>query len=196
MDMRRRLATREELSAGEDQMRRAQERLAVETVERGEQALEDVQRASQDSEVQNGGQVVEVSKEVAAKATTPQVEHAERPRSSPPSVPPPSQPPAVPPEDFLGQPFRTPQTKPEAKGERGSWCPRKSDPQSTRIFVAAVHRGAVAAICIHATWIHAVRVDTSTLSSNIFAARRGKNEKFGSVAITWLLHYEFRRSIS
>ena len=116
MDMRRRLATREELSAGEDQMRRAQERLAVETVERGEQALEDVQRASQDSEVQNGGQVVEVSKEVAAKATTPQVEHAERPRSSPPSVPPPSQPPAVPPEDFLGQPFRTPQTKPEAKG--------------------------------------------------------------------------------
>ena len=46
MDMRRRLATREELSAGEDQMRRAQERLAVETVERGEQALEDVQRAA------------------------------------------------------------------------------------------------------------------------------------------------------
>ena len=117
MDVRRRLATREELLAGEEQMKRAQERLAVEALERGEQAIEDVQHASQEKEVQNGGQVVGVPKEeVTARSTTPHLEHAARPRSLPPSVPPPSQPPAVSPEDLLGSTFRTPQTKPEAKG--------------------------------------------------------------------------------
>ena len=117
MDVRRRLATREELLAGEEQMKRAQERLAVEALERGEQAIEDVQHASQEKEVQNGGQVVGVPKEeVTARSTTPHLEHAARPRSLPLSVPPPSQPPAVSPEDLLGSTFRTPQTKPEAKG--------------------------------------------------------------------------------
>ena len=72
MDVRRRLATREELLAGEEQMKRAQERLAVEALERGEQAIEDVQHASQEKEVQNGGQVVGVPKEeVTARSTTP-----------------------------------------------------------------------------------------------------------------------------
>ena len=117
MDVRRRLATREELLAGEEQMKRAQERLAMEALERGEQAIEDVQHASQEREVQNGGQVVGVPKEeVTARPTPPHVEHAARPRSLPPSVPPPSQPPAVSPEDLVGPTFRTPQTKPEAKG--------------------------------------------------------------------------------
>ena len=63
MDMRRRLATPKELEQGQDEMKRADERMKKEALERGEEALEDEARGEAEMSM--------VSREELEKGTQP-----------------------------------------------------------------------------------------------------------------------------
>ena len=61
MDMRRRLATPEELRQGQEEMQKAQERMEPEAVWRGEEPLEDVKTGEESKVIEEKG-LVEVGK--------------------------------------------------------------------------------------------------------------------------------------
>ena len=124
---RRRAATAAELAQGEAEMRAAEERMAAERLEGGEQAIEDVRTdGAGRTEVRSQGNVSPVRPALvgsAAEATTTEVQSAVVqatealvPRSSPPNVPPPDMPPTEPPsgrpEDYVrNSELRTPESR-------------------------------------------------------------------------------------
>ena len=113
-DVRRRRATPEELAQGEAEMKKAQERMSREAIERGEKPLEDLNRqeGDQSEKEAQGSRSVEAPKSEqkqiqdvgkTSKAVTPAV--------SPVSQIPTSQPPSKSPEEFAQDQAVTPATK-------------------------------------------------------------------------------------
>eukprot|EP00435_Cladocopium_sp_Y103_P030730 s947_g7.t1 len=112
-DIRRREATPQELAQGEDEMRRAQERMASETKERGEEPLEDVKGPGKEEGVREakGSESVEAPKS-EQKAVQDLGQTSQKVAGvSPPPQNPPSQPPAKSPAEFVRDQVVTPATK-------------------------------------------------------------------------------------
>ena len=116
--MRRRRATPEELAQGEAEMKKAQERLAAEALERGEAPIEDVKPKEE-------VKAVEEAKGSMSRKTPRESEERDRNSSqtspaaksvvSPEPAIPPSRPPVKPPEEYLQVENKTPAPK-EAQG--------------------------------------------------------------------------------